>query len=156
LHDASVVDHPVDAAVRCLRSVEQTGNGGGIGDIGLRGDRSASALSIFTTSASGGAGVAGIVDDDGEAVAGQSVALRTITPDADDSEGRKNAGFMPKCVSVRSSIVRAAPPRPAEWPASPRRRRSHRGCRTSIAGDRRVNVSTIVSARILRPSKSWS
>jgi hypothetical protein len=55
LHDAGIVDHDVDTAERCLRSVEQTGDGGGIGDIGLRGDRAAPPLSIFATSALAGA-----------------------------------------------------------------------------------------------------
>jgi hypothetical protein len=53
LHDAGIVDHHVDAAER-PRGVEQTGDGGGIGDIGLCGDRAPPALSIFATSASAG------------------------------------------------------------------------------------------------------
>jgi hypothetical protein len=75
----------VDAAERCLRSVEQTGNGGGIGDIGLRGDRSASGALDLRHQRFGGGHFAGVVDDDGEAVAGQTP--RDRSPDTTGRSG---------------------------------------------------------------------
>jgi hypothetical protein len=84
LHDAGIVDHHIDAAKRCLRSVEQTGDGGGIGDIGLLGGRAAPVALDLRHQRFGGGGVAGIVDD-GEAVAGQT--LRDRSPDTTGGSG---------------------------------------------------------------------
>ena len=81
---------PVDAAEHCPRSVEQTGDGGGIGDIGLRGDRAAPRGLDLRHQCIGGAGVAGIVDDDGEAVAGQALRDRSPEP-AEAALGRFDA-----------------------------------------------------------------
>jgi hypothetical protein len=85
LHDAGIVDHHVDAAKRCFRSVEQAGDGDRIGDIGLRGDRAAPVALDLRDQRFGGGGVAGIVDDDDEAVARQ--ALRDRSPDTAGGSG---------------------------------------------------------------------
>ena len=71
LHDAGIVDQHVDAAERRFRCVEHAAHGTGIADIGLRGQRAAAGGLDPVGDRLGRLGIAGIVDDDGEAVPGE-------------------------------------------------------------------------------------
>ena len=72
-HDAGIVDEHVDAAERGFRGVEHAAHRVGVADIGLGGERPAALAFDLAGQRLGGFGIAGIVDDDGEAVAGETL-----------------------------------------------------------------------------------
>jgi len=85
LHDAGVVDQHIDAAEGGFRGVEHAAHRIGIADISLGGKRLAALGFDFARQCLGGFNIAGIIDDDGEAIGGEM--LRHRGTDAAGSAG---------------------------------------------------------------------
>ena len=76
LQHTGVVHQHVDTAEGRFRGIEHPPYGSGVGHVGLGGQRAAAGRFDIGRHRGGGAGIAGVIDDHGEAVAGQTTGDR--------------------------------------------------------------------------------